>query len=258
MAATGWCKTLISNKVTNYATIFKVIFERVNEFHTMPQLQQVLQSPVPTIWPVLQLMKSPPLLIDQNIKLVWLPMLQTNQDGSSILMLTSSVKIVAVTVPRLVSHWPRIPFPIMLGPNFRFTNLKFFLSKCQIQLGLLLDDEKNHLVSDFVEMRDRLSDVDRQGYHYRIFKASHYASKMEILPYDQWAPMSADHHYLNGVGRQYMAENDEKEIVDVSTPPTFPTLGPMPPTLTPTQFCVWSTNHKLLWNLIIILGLVSL
>jgi len=102
----------------------------------------------------------------------------------------------------------------MLGPNFRFTNLKFFLSKCQIQLGLLLDDEKNHLVSDFVEMRDRLSDVDRQGYHYRIFKASHYASKMEILPYDQWAPMSADHHYLNGVGRQYMAENDEKEIVD--------------------------------------------
>ena len=65
-------------------------------------------------------------------------------------------------------------------------------------------------------MRDRLSDVDRQGYHYRIFKASHYASKMEILPYDQWAPMSADHHYLNGVGRQYMAENDEKEIVDVS------------------------------------------
>ena len=68
-------------------------------------------------------------------------------------------------------------------------------------------------------MRDRLSDVDRQGYHYRIFKASHYASKMEILPYDQWAPMSADHHYLNGVGRQYMAENDEKEIVDVSTHP---------------------------------------
>ena len=80
-----------------------------------------------------------------------------------------------------------------------------------------MDDEKNHLVSDYVEMRDRLSDVDRQGYHYRIFKASHYASKMEILPYDQWAPMSADHHYLNGVGRQYMAENDEKEIVDVST-----------------------------------------
>ena len=89
-------------------------------------------------------------------------------------------------------------------------------SKRQIQLGLHLDDEKNHLVSDFVEMRDRLSDVDRQGYHYRVFKASHYASKMEILPYDQWAPMSADHHYLNGVGRQYMAESDEKEIVDVS------------------------------------------
>jgi len=82
------------------------------------------------------------------------------------------------------------------------------------KLGLHLDDEKNHLVSDYVEMRDRLSDVDRQGYHYRIFKASHYASKMEVLPYDQWAPMSADHHYLNGVGRQYMAENDEKEIVD--------------------------------------------
>ena len=83
-----------------------------------------------------------------------------------------------------------------------------------------MDDEKNHLNNDYVEMRDRLSDVDRQGYHYRITKGAHYASKMEILPYDQWAPMSADHHYLNGVGRQYMAENDEKEIVDVSTPPT--------------------------------------
>ena len=86
-----------------------------------------------------------------------------------------------------------------------------------------MDDEKNHLCSDFVEMRDRLSDADRQGYHYRVFKASHYASKMEILPYDQWAPISADHHYLNGVGRQYMAENDEKEIVDVSTTYAYPT-----------------------------------
>ena len=109
---------------------------------------------------------------------------------------------------------PRIPFPIQIPFSIR----NKLLNK-KNQLGLHLDDEKNHLVSDYVEMRDRLSDVDRQGYHYRIFKASHYASKMEILPYDQWAPMSADHHYLNGVGRQYMAENDEKEIVDVSTHP---------------------------------------
>merc|ERR1712183_377044 len=41
------------------------------------------------------------------------------------------------------------------------------------KLGLLLDDEKNHLTPEFVEMRDRLSDADRQGYHFRTWKPCH-------------------------------------------------------------------------------------
>ena len=37
------------------------------------------------------------------------------------------------------------------------------------------------------------------------------------MEYENWSPISADHHYLNPVGRQYEAEQDEKEIVNVSS-----------------------------------------
>lgn len=82
--------------------------------------------------------------------------------------------------------------------------------------GLLLDDFKNILIEDYAEMRDRQYDAQRQEYNYRLVIGDHYAMNKEILPYSQWSPVSADHHYLNPIGRQLEAELDEKEIVNVT------------------------------------------
>ena len=56
-----------------------------------------------------------------------------------------------------------------------------------------------------------------QDYHYRIIVGDIYATNKNIMEYENWSPISADHHYLNPVGRQYEAEQDEKEIVNVSS-----------------------------------------
>merc|ERR1711868_343059 len=54
--------------------------------------------------------------------------------------------------------------------------------------GLLIDDNRDILINDYADMRDRMYDDARQGYH-----------------------------YLNDVGKQYQAEKDEKEIVNHAT-----------------------------------------
>merc|ERR1711892_863285 len=57
-----------------------------------------------------------------------------------------------------------------------------------------------------------------------------------ILEYENWSPISADHHYLNPVGRQYEAEQDEKEIVNHATKQAG--LFDMPPF----SFRTWARN----------------
>merc|ERR1711935_927900 len=83
--------------------------------------------------------------------------------------------------------------------------------------GLLIDDTKNILLNDYADMRDRMYDDARQDYHYRIIVGDIYATNKNIMEYENWSPISADHHYLNPVGRQYEAEQDEKEIVNHAT-----------------------------------------
>merc|ERR1711868_176464 len=83
--------------------------------------------------------------------------------------------------------------------------------------GLLIDDNRDILINDYADMRDRMYDDARQDYHYRVTVGDYRATAKEILPYEEWAPLSAGHHYLNDVGKQYQAEKDEKEIVNHAT-----------------------------------------
>ena len=66
-------------------------------------------------------------------------------------------------------------------------------------------------------MRDRMYDEQRQDFFYRCERAEMVFTRKETLPYEQWAPISADHRYLNATGRQYFAEQDEEYMLDVST-----------------------------------------
>merc|ERR1712062_501245 len=84
----------------------------------------------------------------------------------------------------------------------------FRLDQCghHTKTGQLLDDKKNIMADEYVDMRDRLYDADRQDYHYRITVADLLHAKKEILPYEEWTAISADHKYLDSVGRQLHAE----------------------------------------------------
>jgi len=92
----------------------------------------------------------------------------------------------------------------------------FRLDQCghHTKTGQLLDDKKNIMADEYVDMRDRLYDADRQDYHYRITVADLLHAKKEILPYEEWTAISADHKYLDSVGRQLHAEDDEKACVE--------------------------------------------
>ena len=94
-------------------------------------------------------------------------------------------------------------------------SLLIFVILTVFQTGQLLDDKKNIMADEYVDMRDRLYDADRQDYHYRITVADLLHAKKEILPYEEWTAISADHKYLDSVGRQLHAEDDEKACVEV-------------------------------------------
>jgi len=102
--------------------------------------------------------------------------------------------------------------------------------------GALLDDFKNILDADYATMRDRQYDADRQNYHYRITVADQHATTKEIMPYEQWSPLSADHHYLNPIGRQLEAELDEQEMVNTAI--GQPSIFYLPPL----SFRTWGRN----------------
>merc|ERR1739838_324464 len=59
-----------------------------------------------------------------------------------------------------------------------------------------------------------------------------------IMEYENWSPISADHHYLNPIGRQYEAEQDEKEIVNQATGQA--SLFDIPPL----SFRTWVRNYQ--------------
>jgi hypothetical protein len=80
--------------------------------------------------------------------------------------------------------------------------------------GQLLDDKKNVMSDQYANMRDRMYDADRQEYHFRITQSDTLHARREILPYEEWAPISADHRYLADIGRQLHAEDDEEAVVE--------------------------------------------
>merc|ERR1712141_498567 len=58
-------------------------------------------------------------------------------------------------------------------------------------------------------------------YGFRLDQCGHHTKtgqllddKKEILPYEEWTAISADHKYLDSVGRQLHAEDDEKACVE--------------------------------------------
>ena len=52
--------------------------------------------------------------------------------------------------------------------------------------------------------------------YFRIGRGEQVTMCKEVMPYEDWAPIAADHRFLNNVGRQYQAEEDEKWMLDVS------------------------------------------
>ena len=94
---------------------------------------------------------------------------------------------------------------------------KVFL-KSRVQTGQLLDDKKNVMADQYANMRDRMYDADRQEYHFRITQSDTLHARREILPYEEWTAISADHRYLNEIGRQVHAEDDEEAVVEVQKP----------------------------------------
>jgi len=80
--------------------------------------------------------------------------------------------------------------------------------------GQLLDDKKNVMADQYANMRDRMYDADRQEYHFRITQSDTLHARREILPYEEWTAISADHRYLNEIGRQVHAEDDEEAVVE--------------------------------------------
>ena len=53
--------------------------------------------------------------------------------------------------------------------------------------------------------------------YFRIGRGEQVTMCKEVMPYEDWAPIAADHRFLNNVGRQYQAEEDEKWMLDVSS-----------------------------------------
>ena len=52
--------------------------------------------------------------------------------------------------------------------------------------------------------------------YFRIGRGEQVTMCKEVMPYEDWAPIAADHRFLNNVGRQFQAEEDEKWMIDVS------------------------------------------
>merc|ERR1712106_506434 len=120
--------------------------------------------------------------------------------------------------------------------GFNIWKMRQDLGGHNTKYGLLIDDTKNILLNDYADMRDRMYDDARQDYHYRIIVGDIYATNKNIMEYENWSPISADHHYLNPVGRQYEAEQDEKEVVNHATKQAG--LFDMPPF----SFRTWARN----------------
>jgi len=80
--------------------------------------------------------------------------------------------------------------------------------------GMLADDQNNILEPMLDAMRDRMYDNQRQDVFYRSEVGDYAWTKKDTLPYEEWAPMSADHKYLNATGRQLLAEMDEEWMMD--------------------------------------------
>jgi len=93
------------------------------------------------------------------------------------------------------------------------------------RVGCLVDDQVNMLDARVDAMRDRMYDEQRQDFFYRCERAEMVFTRKETLPYEQWAPISADHRYLNATGRQYFAEQDEEYMLDKITTGTTKVRG---------------------------------
>jgi len=85
------------------------------------------------------------------------------------------------------------------------------------RVGMLCDDQNNHLDTSYDAMRDRLYDSQRQDMYFRIGRGEQVTMCKEVMPYEDWAPIAADHRFLNNVGRQFQAEEDEKWMLDTIT-----------------------------------------
>merc|ERR1711970_1641167 len=79
------------------------------------------------------------------------------------------------------------------------------------KMGMLLDDQQDGLNWDVSESRSlRVTDHVRQGWFARINVADVCATKRDILDKSEWAPQSADHHYLKPAMQQWQ---DEKVVL---------------------------------------------